>query len=397
MNSLINNSFATTPFGFGAPITPSFSSPFSTPFASGFGQIGTPMFTNSFSNSFGTPFNTPFGGFSPFTTPVNGFGFGQPIWNQGFGGQFTPPVSPFGFAPFGGTPFDTTSFGFNSFGQLPFGGFSPFSTPFGSSFAGSFGGQPQSDWSIFGGRFGGFPSSFTSQFSTPFAGSFGLPFGSFGQFGGTPFGGSYSSPFGFQNGWNTGFTGFSPITSNFVSPLGGSWNQPISSGFSPISSGLTAHTGVPFTSPISQTTGFGGVSTGTSGLNGQNVHGYSSSTPVITGTGPSTGFNGTTPNPALNTSFGLGQTGFAPTGIGTHGTLPAQLVAGQFASPVGGQFVGQGWNGPITGNTPNLFTGQPIFQAAYPTGFQAQGSHGNPSELRNAAGTTINVSQRDAA
>ena len=160
--------------------------------------------------------------------------------------------------------------------------------------------------------------------------------------------------------------------------------------------------------------GFGG-STTSSGVAGQGqpVGGYSQGAPVSTGSTGSTGqttngFGTGTLNPALNTTGGFGQPGF---GIGSYGTIPTQLVAGQFGGPIGVQ----GWNGPITGSTPNQFTGQPvgfgtqlvtggygqpIFQTSYPTsfaGFHAQGSHGTPSELRSAAGTTINVSQREAA
>lgn len=131
------------------------------------------------------------------------------------------------------------------------------------------------------------------------------------------------------------------------------------------------------------------------------------STPVTTGGSQTFGGSSTsTLNPTLN-QF---QPGFVPTGFGGltgQGGLPTQLVAGQFpGQPFGftSTFVGNGY-------------GQPIFQQpGYPAGFQGgqfsnqfsnqfanqiTGFNGplwnGQNESRSSSGTTINVSQRDAA
>ncbi len=453
MNSLISGAASATPLSpCGTPFFSSFVSPFSSPISSAvFGQIGSPMinhnsfgpFSTPFSSHFGTipgsfagPFGSPitnqFGGqfgvpSTPFFgSPINSFGFGQPtigqpIWNQGFntpfagqfgfgGGQFGSPIS----SQFGGQ--------FGSFGT-PFGfsGFSPISSSFGGQFntpfASGFGGLPTGftgDWSTLGGRFG--------SFSTPFGSTFGLPFGgqSFNQFGPTPWGfGGINT--GWNTGWNNGLTsgftpnitsgfgGFSPIGSIFggqtSTPFGGLVGQPITGGFTPWTSpaGLAG-----FGSPVGSFTGFGGGTTpspisgytGTPGYSGQGVSGYSpvSGNGTFSPISPITGNTSTTSNGTSTSTATLnqGQTGYLPFGLTGYNTLPTQLVAGQF--------VNQGWNTPVVGQNFGQGFGQP-FVGAYGTtgpvfnGFQGQGftSHGTPSELRSAAGTTINVSQRDAA
>ncbi|MFI4917873.1 MAG: hypothetical protein ACIAS6_15370 [Phycisphaerales bacterium JB060] len=361
-----------------------FTSPFSTPFG---GQFASPI-----AGQFGTPFGSPIASqFGNQFTPFGGTGFGQPTWGQGyglpFGGQFQSPIS----SQFGSP---VTQFGLGAFGpisSMSFGGISPFTA--------------QSDWSMTGGRFGPFASQFSTPFPTPVDGScFGQ---GLGQFGATPFGTASfgTGPFGFQ-----GVGGFSPVGYGGGTPFGGVWSQPIAGGFSPIGSfqGQSGSTG------FASVNGSGRSIPGST--NGQGVSGFTSGGSVnpITGSASTSSADAGVFNPTLNQC----QQGFSP--VGTYGTIPTQLVAGQFGGPFGGQpgnqfggqFVGQGWNGPITGSTPNQFTGQPIgfgsqlvtggygqpiFQTSFPTGFQAQGSHGNPSELRSAAGTTINVSQRDAA
>lgn len=428
MNSLINGAPSATPFG--TPFISSFASPFSSPFNSaGIGQIGTPMFS-TFSNSFGpfsTPFASPFGspitnqfgtpGSAYFGSPVGGFGqptLGQPIWNQGLstpfagqfgfgGGQFGSPVTPFATA-FGsyGTPF-----GFPGFSPIAgtFGG--QFSTPLASGFGSLPFGLPSSlpigDWSTLGGRFGTFSTPFGSMFGTPFAGQ------SLQQFGISPWSFGGGSNTGWTNGLSTGITGgiggFSPINSIYGSPFGGIYGQPVS-GFSPWTSpvGMTGFGGIPtgtFASPISglptgvtsgAVNGYGTTGIpGTPSYNGQGVGGYSpvSGSPISPITGNTTYSN-------TGVTLNQGQPGFVHTGVTGYNTLPTHLVSGQF--------VNQGWNTPVVGQAFGSTYGQPFNTTGhvingFPIGYQGQGftSHGNPSELRSAAGTTINVSQREAA
>ncbi|MFI4883472.1 MAG: hypothetical protein ACIAQU_12900, partial [Phycisphaerales bacterium JB064] len=203
---------------------------------------------------------------------------------------------------------------------------------------------------------------------TPWGGQFVQP-GFTGQTGGAWFNGQ-TSGFGQTNGLTSGFGG-APVTTN-----GSTQTYGVQGFGSPIS-------------PVSPITG---------------------NTPVTTG-GSQTFSSPTNPN--LNPALNQIQPGFAPTGFGGFtgmngfNGLPTQLVAGQFpGQPFGctSTFVGNGY-------------GQPIFQQpGLPTGYQGGqfgGQYGNQfsnqitgfngpfwngqNETRGASGTTINVSQRDAA
>lgn len=421
MNNLINSVQGFNPFV--GPTVPSFSSPFSSPFVGSQAcQIGYPMMTNSL-NSFASPFGLPFNsfgspfGFSPFASqPFQNtvpFGWNQPSWTASGWNQFG--WTPGAFNPFAssfGAPLSSpVSAPFTPFGSQFTAPWGVYGQPISPSFGTPFSGIPQADWSILGGRLGSFPIASTSgqniwntipSLSPRVQGYF--PGTVAPTFGFDGFGGSW--PISSTWNWNTAM----PFGQHFAQPFGGlpTWNIPnqfptygaFTSPVSPtIASPINAPITTPITNPFTGSIGNGIPASTTSFGNGISTHGISGFQPTpsvapIQGVyAPNTG--------TLNQ--GAGATFFAPTGING---LPVQLVAGQFP----GQFPVQGWNPgvqtnnfggfPLNSVQGQLFSnayGQPVYQPGFQfTGFHGPLNHGH-GEARNGTGTTINVSQRDAA
>ena len=455
MNSVISSVPTASPFG--TPFVSPFASPFASPtYSAVFGQIGSPLYNSmnsfstpfaSFAAPFGLPHNTPFA--NSFTTPFN-TPFGTTS-NAQFGLPF--PTTPFNTTPINTAPFNTATPGFSPFGPSPYAGSfpgafgvpfnstlnnqfansqfassftgwngSPFGTPFGSTFSNSFTGtpsfgfpsfgdtgfgvfgQPQSEFGAFGGRLGGLPLGWTggpiNAFGSPFWNQFaGQQFGQLPgqlatQFGSPAFG---QSPWGFGGSatpWNTS------------TPFGGQFTNGLSQFASPVASPIASQWSGQFTQP--GVTGFGSVPSTTSNGSLQTYgtqSGHSSPISPITGSTPSSNGNSQTANPMLNQVQG----GFAPVGFGGSGGLPTQFVAGQFpGQPFSGSstFVSGGFGQPIF-QQPGFPTNvQPGFQGFTPFGqFGAQlgaqfGGFTGPEtngKGESRSGTTINVSQRDAA
>jgi len=452
MNNLISSVPSASPFfgpfG-GSPVSPfgsSFGSPFgfapfTSPFvAQGFGQIGSPVSYTGFGSTpqFG------FGGFSPVAS--GGFGtFGPTSFGQSscgptqscplpFGfGQFETPLGSQYAGPFGGQPFG------QSFGQsmpTPFGfGFgqpTPLGGQFGNQLTTQFGGfgQPTGEWSGFGGRLGSLP---TTALNTPWSGTFTQPFGqsfsqgfnqSFGApgFGFPTFGSSMQAPGfpSFNAGWTSPF-GFGNSPSPFMGSLGG----PIGSGFTPWNGSSSGQWGGQFSQPFpsgSDSANFAGAnggipgfcspiqSTTTSSSGTPNGISSGSTTPSnapispITGSTPSTGSG--LPNPTLNQfPYGTVPGGASFPGISGLGNFGGPIGSSQFAGQSVGQLPSQPFGG--TGTLVTNGQGQPIFQQSfYPYGFQPGTA---PTQFATAqqpgwtgqgetrSGTTINVSQREAA
>ncbi|NRA57661.1 MAG: hypothetical protein HRU13_06040, partial [Phycisphaerales bacterium] len=244
-----------------------------------------------------------------------------------------------------------------------------------------------------------FASWFPSPFNSSCGGSFSTPFGS--PFSG-PTGWSFGSPsFGSFTPWSGQFGQFSPIAFG-----GGSFG--FGGSPTPISAPIAGPTSIP-----SSVTGVPSTTTGTPNFNGQSTTSVSTGSPIspvspITGNTPSTGTG--LPNPTLN------QGGFIPGQpiYSQFGGVPASTPVfggtsgfGSFATPItSGYFPSQpfGFSGSLVTNG----FGQPIFQQPFfpgsvpqtsPSGQFGgfQGPIWNGQTDSRTSGTTINVSQREAA
>ncbi|MEO1009238.1 MAG: hypothetical protein AAFX79_11790 [Planctomycetota bacterium] len=368
---------------FANPFATPFSTPFSSPFASSFAGVGTPWSTiasfqggipgpiaPAFSGQFGGPFTNPFA--SSFGLPFAGQ-FGTPFFGQGPINAWSPST------PITGAPVNPF---FNSWSSFGIDGVAPF---IGGRFGDVLNQSVLPAWNQF--------SSINSQWSplnaglptsSIFSGTLpvhGLPFNTFG---GTtipqwsPTSSIFGTPISAVGGVN-GFAPFAPITQN-IAPVQPTFGSPI----------YASQTGSPIASSIgSPITGV----TPTSNGQGTTTNGVQNSIQNGVASGP---FASATPF------------GFAPiTGV----------VPGQFYNPYLNQ-LGAQFSGQVPGQFQNQFQGQ--FPAAQPfAGYQGQAvtnGFGQPlvqpvaqvaglqpvqtipgGDLRNASGTTINVSQRDAA